>query len=37
MDRWIDVDLQALRQNAQAVRGLLGPQTALLAVVKASW
>lgn len=36
MDRWIDVDLQALRQNAQAVRGLLGPQTALLAVVKAN-
>ncbi len=33
---WAEVNLQAIRDNTRAIRGLLGPDTALMAVVKAN-
>ena len=33
---WIEIDAQALRHNAAEFRKLIGPRTALMAVVKSN-
>ncbi|MCQ4950998.1 alanine racemase, partial [Bittarella massiliensis (ex Durand et al. 2017)] len=32
---WAEIDLDAIEENYRAIRSLLGPQTKLMAVVKA--